>query len=94
MVSSEKKRKKAFIYKLGIGLIVLSLSLWLVPVIIPFTPLSMKAKAGIITGSLIVAEVMFWIGAVLVGKEVAAKFKSYLNPANWGKKGGARKHDK
>lgn len=86
MVSSEKKRKKAFIYKLGIGLIVLSLSLWLV--------LSVKAKAGIITGSLIVAEVMFWIGAVLVGKEIAAKFKGYLNPANWGKKGGARKHDK
>ncbi|MED5017979.1 transporter suffix domain-containing protein [Paenibacillus chibensis] len=88
-----EKKNKSFLYKLGIVLLLLSLSLWLVPFIIPFTPLPLKLKAGVITGSLVVAEVIFWIGAVLVGKEAAARFKAYLNPAHWRKRGGERKHE-
>ncbi|MFB5285192.1 transporter suffix domain-containing protein [Peribacillus sp. Hz7] len=83
--SAIKKEKKSIFYKIGIGLIIISLLSWLIPIIVPFTPLSTKLKAGIITGGLIFAEVMFWGGALLVGKEVAAKFKSYLNPRNWKK---------
>jgi len=83
--SSIKKEKKSIFYKIGIGLIIISLLCWLIPIIVPFTPLSTQLKAGIITGGLIFAEVMFWGGALLVGKEVAAKFKSYLNPRNWKK---------
>jgi hypothetical protein len=80
-----EKEKKSIFYKIGIGLLIISLLSWLIPVITPFTPLPTKVKAGIITGGLIFAEVMFWGGALLVGKEVAAKFKSYLNPRNWKK---------
>ncbi|MWV42711.1 transporter suffix domain-containing protein [Paenibacillus sp. HJL G12] len=94
MVSNEKKQKRSVFYKLGIGLLILSLLLWLVPVITPFTPLSTKIKASIITGSIIIAEIMFWIGALLVGKEVAAKFKSVLNPKNWRKHEVEQKHEK
>jgi polyferredoxin len=95
VVPVDKKPKKSLSYRLGLGLLILSLLLWLVPVITPFTPLPTSIKAGMITGSIIAAEVMFWVGALLVGKEVAAKFKSYLNPKNWRKKGeGEDKHEK
>ncbi|MBW8350164.1 transporter suffix domain-containing protein [Bacillus sp. IITD106] len=90
MSSIEKKQKKALFYKLGIGLLILSLLIWLIPVITPFMPLSIKMKASIITGSIIVSEIIFWVGALLVGKEVARKFKSYLNPKNWQKKSGQK----
>lgn len=82
----EKKQRK-FLYKLGLVFLICSLLIWIIPVITPFMPLSMKVKAGIITGSIVLAEVMFWIGALFVGKEVSTKFKSYLYPQNWRKKG-------
>lgn len=78
--------KKPIHYKIGIGLLIVSLLSWLIPLIAPFTPFPTKVKAVIITGGIVFAEVMFWGGVLLVGKEVAIKFKSYLNPKNWRKK--------
>lgn len=90
-----KKEQKSKYYKVGIGLLILSLLTWIIPVVAPFTSFSPKEKAGIIGGALVFAEVMFWMGAVLVGREVAAKFKSYLNPKNWRKdKGDGEKNGK
>ncbi|WP_435172088.1 transporter suffix domain-containing protein [Paenibacillus glycanilyticus] len=68
------------------GLIIVSLLSWLIPVITPITPFSTKVKAAIITGAIIFSEATFWGGALLVGKEVASKFKRFLNPRNWKKK--------
>ncbi|MER2170176.1 MAG: transporter suffix domain-containing protein [Psychrobacillus psychrodurans] len=93
-VSTEQKQEKSSLYKLGIGLLILSLSMWLIPIITPFTPLPTKVKAVTITVSIIIAEVMFWIGALLVGKEVAAKFKSYLKPKNWRKNSELQRREK
>lgn len=93
-VSTEQKQEKSSLYKLGIGLLILSLSMWLIPIITPFTPLPTKVKAVTITVSIIIAEVMFWIGALLVGKEVAAKFKSYLNPKKWRKNSELQRREK
>lgn len=90
---NRKKQQKSILYKLGMGFLILSLLLWLIPVITPFTSLPTKVKAGAITGSIIIAEVIFWIGALLVGKEVAAKFKGYLNPKNWRKKSEEQQHE-
>ncbi|MBS4220981.1 transporter suffix domain-containing protein [Bacillus sp. FJAT-49711] len=94
MVFNEKKKKRSFLFKLGLGLLVFSLSLYLIPVITPFTPLPIKVKASIITGSIIIAEILFWLGALFVGKEVASKFKSYLNPKNWRRKREGKKYEK
>lgn len=84
--STKKDNRKTALYKFGIGLLIFSLTLYLIPVITPFTPLPIKIKAGLMTGSIIIAEASFWIGALLVGKEVASKFKGYLNPKNWKKR--------
>lgn len=88
-----KKKQKKFLYKLGLVFLICSLLIWIIPVITPFMPLSMKVKAGIITGSIVLAEVMFWIGALFVGKEVSAKFKGYLYPRNWRKKGAEQEQE-
>ncbi|MFC5468232.1 transporter suffix domain-containing protein [Cohnella suwonensis] len=78
--------RKKMLYKLGIGFIIASLLLWVVPFVVPFAPMSAKTKAGIITVALIVAEVLFWLGVLLVGKEVAKKIRGYINPRNWRKR--------
>jgi hypothetical protein len=80
------KKKNAVLYKIGIGMISISFLLWLVPVIAPFLNITSALKATLIAGALIAAEIIFWIGVVFVGKEVAAKYRGYFNPRNWRKK--------
>lgn len=87
-----RKERKSKFYKIGMVLLIMALLTWIIPVVAPFTPFSTNAKAMIIAGAIIVAEVIFWIGAILVGKEVAARYKSYLNPKNWRKKGEGENH--
>lgn len=86
MMAIEKNQKKSIFYKLGLVLLSLAVLGWVIAVIVPFVPVSPAVKAAAISGIVIVAEILFWIGALFVGKEVAAKFKSYLNPKNWRKK--------
>ncbi len=43
-------------------------------------------KITISTISLIIGEVLFWLGGIMVGKELFSKYKTYLNPKNWFKK--------
>lgn len=79
-------KKDLKFYKIGMGMIVLAFICWSGALLVPFTDFSIKAKAGIITGILVVGEVVFWIGLLLAGKEGFAKIKSYFNPKNWRKK--------
>jgi hypothetical protein len=85
-LDKEAPPKKSIPYRIGIGFLIAFLLLWLFPFIVPFTPYPTKVKAGIITSAVVIAEVMFLLGALLVGKEVAIKFKRYLNPKSWRKK--------
>ena len=93
MMAIEKHQKKSIFYKLGLVLLSLAVLGWVIAVIIPFVPFSPVIKAAAISGTVIVAEILFWIGALFVGKEVAAKFKRYLNPKNWRKKGKRQEHE-
>jgi hypothetical protein len=45
-----------------------------------------KTKVIASTTSLILMEVVFWAGGLLVGKELFTKYKHQLNPKNWIKK--------
>ena len=78
--------KKPLVYKIGMFLIISSFIIWVMPVGIPFLPLSSKVKVISITSCLVLAEVTFWIGAIMVGKEVAGKIRKYFNPKNWRRK--------
>ena len=77
-------RNKSWQFKLGIILIIASIPLFLMLPVIPF--LNLKNKALYTTIIFISAEVIFYSGGFLVGKELFSKYKSYLNPKNWFKK--------
>lgn len=66
--------------KLGLGLIVISFLPWLaILLIVPLLPLSITQKALLVPVLAVVAEVLFWLGLILVGKEAAQKYRRYLS---------------
>ncbi|MBW4693513.1 MAG: transporter suffix domain-containing protein [Lyngbya sp. HA4199-MV5] len=66
--------------QLGIVLIIVSCLVWLAIAAVPLLPFTLAQKAAIVPGLLIGGEVIFWCGALLVGKEVAARYRERLNP--------------
>lgn len=56
--------------------------------IIPFFELPAKVKIAASTTSFVLMEVVFWLGGLLVGKELFTRYKQKLNPRNWFKKKG------
>ena len=65
---------------------VLSVLLFLSLPVIPFLDLESRTKITTSTVVFITAEVTFYGGGFLVGKELFQKYKSYLNPKSWFKK--------
>lgn len=51
--------------------------------IIPLFDLPTRTKVIASTTSLVLMEVVFWTGGLLVGKELFTKYKQKLNPKNW-----------
>jgi hypothetical protein len=78
--------KKSWKLRLGLILIVTSILFFASLLIIPFLRIDKKIVISITTIDLILAEVLFWTGGFLVGKEMFSKYKSYFNPKNWFKK--------
>ncbi|RPH32701.1 MAG: transporter suffix domain-containing protein [Bacteroidales bacterium] len=74
---------KSWKFKLGLILIILSCLLFLSLPLIPFLNLAGKTKLTVSTIVFIIAEVTFWSGGLLLGKELFTKYKSYLDPRNW-----------
>lgn len=79
-------KKKNWKIKLGIILMIICIPFFLLIPIIPFLELDNKTKLTVSTVLLIIGELLFWSGGLLVGKELFTKYKSYFNPKNWFKK--------
>jgi hypothetical protein len=81
----------------GLGLIVVALLFIPVIPLVPFMPLTAKGKVALTAFLVVGGQVMTWIGAALLGKELVQHYrgylKKYLDPRNWfGKRGdGSRK---
>jgi len=80
------KNLRNFQIKLGIFLMIFSGVFFAATFIIPLFNLPTKIKVIASTVSLILMEVVFWSGGLLVGKELFAKYKNKMNPKNWFKK--------
>ena len=65
---------------------VISIPFFLFIPVVPFLNIDNKTKITFTTILLIIGEIMFWSGGLLVGKELFTKYKSYFNPKNWFKK--------
>jgi hypothetical protein len=70
-------------FKLGLSLIILSVILFVSLPVIPFLNIENTVKISLSTAIFIIAEITFWTGGLLVGKEILSKYKVYLNPKNW-----------
>lgn len=56
-------------FRVGLVAIALSFVPWLMIAAAPLFGLSLGASAGLVTGLLVVAEVLFWAGLTLAGKD-------------------------
>lgn len=72
--------------KIGIVFILISVILFLILPVIPMLNIDGNLKVKIGTIVFILAEVLFYTGGFLVGKELFHKYKAYMNPKNWFKK--------
>jgi hypothetical protein len=72
--------------KLGFLLIFASCGMWVVILATPLLPGSLSHKAVLTGGLLIFSEVIFWLGIILAGKELAHSYRQKLNPYYWWQK--------
>ncbi len=80
------KTSKNLQIKLGIFLMIFSGVFFAASVIFPMTDLPVRTKVIASTTSIVLMEIVFWAGGLLVGKELFIKYKAKLNPANWFRK--------
>jgi hypothetical protein len=64
------------LFRVGLLAIALSVVPWLVIAAAPLFGLSLGASAGLVAGSLVVAEVLFWIGLLMTGKQTWQTIKA------------------
>lgn len=65
--------------KLGLFLIVVSFLPWAaIAFVLPWLPLTLAQKAVLVPVLLGLAEVLFWPGVLIVGKETAQRYKQFF----------------
>ncbi len=72
--------------KVGLGLVVLSFILYGGILLVPFLPFSTGVKIAVSSGLAVAGELSFWIGGLILGREIIARYKKYLNPLRWFKR--------
>ncbi len=75
--------KKRWRFKLGIILLSVSVAIFLMLFALPFVALDTKVKIVLTTVFMISGEVMFWVGTILIGKDVYRKFMAKLKSGDW-----------
>jgi hypothetical protein len=72
--------------KIGLVLIIASCLLWMVILFVPLLPWSIAEKAVAVTSLIAISEVIFWLGILLAGKELAHRYRRQINPIEWWRK--------
>jgi uncharacterized membrane protein len=70
-------------FKTGLVLVIFSTIIFAFLIFIPLLNTTNKNKIFITTVTVVVGEVLFWTGGLLLGQQMFDKYKSYLNPTNW-----------
>ena len=64
--------------RFGVGLIVVSMLLWVPLPVLPFLSVDGTTKVSVAGGLVVGAEVTFWLGAALAGPAAARRMRSWL----------------
>jgi hypothetical protein len=67
----------------GIGLLILSFAFYGGLLLLPFVAMDGVTKAAAVPVLIALGEVAFWIGGLLLGKEVVARYRRFFNPRDW-----------
>jgi hypothetical protein len=73
-------KKRAWIL---VVLLVIPGALYAAVPVVPFLPLTMAQKIGLSAGLVVAAEVVFWVAALFVGKEVISRYRRFFEPRTW-----------
>lgn len=82
-LKSENPAGSPWVKKIGILLVILSCVLYGGLLLVPLTPYTAGTKAVISTALVVSGEASFWLGALILGKELITKYRRYLNPVRW-----------
>lgn len=62
--------------RLGWGLVLISVPVWCLVFLAPFLPLSLPMRTSFGAGAILLGEVLFWVGLLLLGPAAAARLKA------------------
>ena len=68
---------------LVIVLLVVPCAVYAAVPVVPFLPLTTARKIGLSSGLVVVAEIVFWIAALFVGREVISRYRRLFDPRTW-----------
>ncbi|HII06901.1 MAG TPA: transporter suffix domain-containing protein [Methanotrichaceae archaeon] len=68
---------------LGFSLVALSFILYGCLLLVPMTPFSTEGKVALSSLLVISGEASFWIGGLILGREVIARYHGALDPRRW-----------
>jgi hypothetical protein len=66
----------------GWGLVIISFLPWLLVLTLPWWPLANNQRLLATVILLVIAEVLFWLGALIVGKQAVEKYRKYFTWRN------------
>ncbi|WP_240903807.1 transporter suffix domain-containing protein [Chengkuizengella sediminis] len=72
--------------KLGFILIIFSFIFYGLILIVPFLNVSTGFKTAVTGILIIVGEISFWVGGLILGREVVKKYRNFFNIKKWFKK--------
>lgn len=68
---------------LGMSLVGLSFVLYGGLLLVPWLALPWENKVGISSILVIAGEIAFWVGGAILGKEIVARYRAWLDPRSW-----------
>jgi hypothetical protein len=75
--------RRGWLRWLGVGLVALSFVLYGGLLVLPFLPWGTELKILLAPTLVILGEVAFWLGALILGKAVVARYRRYFDPRQW-----------
>lgn len=69
-----------------LGALVIPALLWSAVPVVAFLPLAGEQKVWVSGGLVVAAEAVFWVTALLLGREAVRRYRRYLDPRTWFRK--------
>ena len=78
-------RSAGWLRWIGIGALILSFIFYGSLLLLPFLTLAGVTKAAAIPVLIGLAEISFWIGGLILGREFVLRYRRFFDPRNWRK---------